>query len=277
MSSEEIQDGDGADERLVGRRALLAAAATGLLAACAAPLPTTSASGSATTAPRGAAASSRASSSPPAPTSSPSAEGPAREVVHGDRSVDAVALTFHGAGDTRLATGVLDLAARRGARISVLAVGTWLSTAPEVARRIVADGHDLGNHTLHHRPMAHMDQTAAYVEIEAGRRAVQRFTGEPGWFRPSGTPHATPAILAAAGRAGYATSVSFDVDPRDYEDPGAAAVARRVLATVQPGSIVSLHLGHAGTLAALPSILDGLAGRGLRAVTLTELLVGVRP
>ncbi len=67
-------------------------------------------------------------------------------------------------------------------------------------------------------------------------------------------------LAAAAGRVGYRTVVAFDVDPADYRDPGAALVASRTLAAVQRGSIVSLHLGHEGTVQALPAILDGLAG-----------------
>jgi len=57
-----------------------------------------------------------------------------------------------------------------------------------------------------------------------------------------------------------------------YRDPGAAEVASRTLAHVRPGSIVSLHLGHSGTVAALPKILAGLATKNLQPVTLSWLL-----
>jgi hypothetical protein len=53
---------------------------------------------------------------------------------------------------------------------------------------------------------------------------------------------------------------------------GPDAVVSTVLGLTQPGSIISLHLGHPGTVAALPAIMRGLARRGLRPVTLTELL-----
>ena len=60
--------------------------------------------------------------------------------------------------------------------------------------------------------------------------------------------------------------MSYDVDSLDYTDPGPDAVVATVLGSVRPGSIVSLHLGHPGTVTALPAILRGLAGRGLRPV-----------
>ena len=72
--------------------------------------------------------------------------------------------------------------------------------------------------------------------------------------------------------AGDATIAGFDVDPADYSDPGAGAVADRTIAAVQPGSIVSLHFGHSGTIDALPPILDALSRRNLRPVNLSALL-----
>ncbi len=214
---------------------------------------------------------------PASPSTSHSAGSPATEVTHGPRTAQSVALTFHGAGDPALAQRILAAAEKAGSHVTILAVGTWLQQYPAVADRILRGGHELGNHTLHHRPMRLMDESTAYAEIVGGQRLVHGYTASPTWFRPSGTPHATPHILAAAGRAGYRTSLSFDVDPADYTDPGSSAVVSRVLASVKAGSIVSLHLGHAGTATALPKILDGLKARGLAAVTVSALLPGVSP
>jgi peptidoglycan/xylan/chitin deacetylase (PgdA/CDA1 family) len=145
-----------------------------------------------------------------------------------------------------------------------------------MAKRILDAGHELGNHTYRHLTMPSLSANVDDSEITRCADVLRRLTGTQGkWFRPSGTVHATPTILAAAGRAGYANSLSYDVDPSDYEDPGAAAVASRVLAKVSAGSIVSLHLGHAGTVQAMPQILDGLKGRGLRAVTMSSLMGAV--
>ena len=271
------------------RRALLSLGAVAALAACSSGTP--DAVGATSARPNGDAAtpdagsgspSSQASSSPSAgssgtPNPSSSAGGPATEVVHGDRGSTHVALTFHGAGDPRLAQGILAAAKAGGARITVLAVGTWLQSYPAMGHAILDEGHELGNHTWHHRPMRQMSESSVYAEIVGGQRVVATYTSAPTWFRPSGTPHSTPAILAAAGRAGYRTSLAFDVDPRDYADPGTSLVVSRTLAAVRGGSIVSLHLGHAGTVAALPKILEGLASRGLTPVTVSTLLEGVRP
>jgi peptidoglycan/xylan/chitin deacetylase (PgdA/CDA1 family) len=172
-----------------------------------------------------------------------------------------------------MADGLLTEAERAGARVTVLAVGTWLEQYPQMARRILLGGHDLGNHTLHHLDIAAMDASGAYAEIAGCALRLRSLTGSIGrWFRPSQTQDATPLIERTARKVGYRTCVSYDVDSLDYTDPGPDAVVATVLGSVRPGSIISLHLGHPGTVAALPTILHGLARQGLRPVTLTGLL-----
>jgi len=218
----------------------------------------------------------RPSPGPPARPSTPPSQASLSlpgEVRHGPRDRDQVALTFHGQGDSRLVTGLLDELGRGGARVTVLAVGTWLAANPGLGRRVVADGHDLGNHTQHHADIKTMKPQLAYAEISACAEEVRAVTGSIGrWFRPSQTRYATATIKAAARRAGYPTCLSYDVDPRDFTDPGASAIASATLAAIRPGSIVSLHCGHEGTVAAIAPILAGLRTRGLRPVTASELL-----
>ena len=272
----------------VGRRALIGgglASAVGLgLAACSTngsevdgPAPSSSATAGSPAAP---APSSVPKPGTSAPTSSPAQapsvpavlRTPGDDIRQGSSSVPAVALTFHGAGDPALTHRALQILSDHGAHVTVFAVGTWLSDHPELGRAIVAAGHDLGNHTWSHQTLPRLSAAAATAEIEKGAKAVAAIDGSsPYLFRPSGTPTSTPTIRAAARASGYARCISFDVDPADYQDPGSAAVAARTLDAVRAGSIVSLHLGHPGTIEALPTILAGLASRGLHAVTMTRL------
>ncbi len=199
--------------------------------------------------------------------------GPASEIAHGPRTRSEVALTFHGAGDPALAAGILGVLAAAHARVTVLAVGNWLSAHRDLAGRITGSGHELGNHTWTHPVLATLGGAAVRVEIERCRDLLLELTGTAGGhFRQSGGAHSTPLIRALAGAAGYPVCLSYDVDSLDYTDPGPMAVRRNVAAAVRPGSVVSLHLGHPGTLAALPGILADLTARGLRPVTATTLL-----
>ena len=248
------------------RRAVLAAFAAGLAGCSASRTPERAAHRP--PAATGEAATPGAESTPPRDT-----PGPAREIVHGPRTRQLVSLTFHGSGDPALARTLLDTAEAHGASITVFAVCSWLEANPSLARRIRDGGHGLANHTYTHPALSALSPAALLAEVSRARDVLQRLTGSDGtYFRPSQMDRATPAVLSAAGAAGYRISLAFDVDPHDYRDPGAAAVQSRTLAGVQPGSVVSLHLGHPGTVQALPGILGGLSQRGLRPVTVHDLL-----
>ncbi len=249
------------------RRSILAAGALALAAACgkgrsrgqaASTVPTTTGSSSTTT-------------TTAAPT------GPARFIVSGPTTKPRVALTFHTDGDLTLAAQLLDVLASRKTVITSFVVGQWLDANPTWAKRLLDAGHELANHTYTHPTFSSLTPAAMSTEIVRCRDVLIRLTGSGGrYFRPSGTDDGftspSAAGLDAAGAAGYPVVLGYDVDPLDYQDPGGTAVAQRTLATVRAGSVVSLHFGHAGTIAALPTILDGLAQRGLTPVTVSQLL-----
>ncbi len=195
------------------------------------------------------------------------------EIAHGPRDRPRVALTFHGNGDPAAARAVLAAAEKAGARVTVLAIGSWLDAHPDLARRILDGGHELGNHTQRHLAINDLPEAEAYAEITGCAQRLKRLTGSIGtWFRPSQTQHATPLVQKLAQRAGYPHVLSYDVDSLDFTSPGAAAVIRTVTGTIRPGSVVSLHFGYADTVDAMPPLLEELARRKLRAVTTTELL-----
>ncbi|MFD4033584.1 polysaccharide deacetylase family protein [Streptomyces sp. NPDC058637] len=195
------------------------------------------------------------------------------QIEHGPRDRPGVALTFHGRGDPVLARTVLAEAERAGARLTVLAVGSWLDEHPCMARRILDGGHDLGNHTQNHLDINAMDEARAYAEINGCAQRLRRLTGSIGtWFRPSRTRYATPLVQDLARRAGYPHVLSYDVDSLDFTSPGVAAVTRKVAGELRNGSVVSLHFGYRDSVAALPLLLTEISRRQLRAVTATELL-----
>ncbi len=210
---------------------------------------------------------------PTAATATPAPGQPAVEVGNGPRTGNAIALTFHGAGDGALARELLALVDRAGVTVTVLAVGTWLQQQPATARAFLASGHELGNHTMNHLEMKQLSAATAEREIEGCRAELEKVTGSPQrWFRASGTQHTTARIRAAAGRAGYQRCLSYDVDGLDWQDPSAATVTAAVLDGATAGSVVSLHLGHRVTVEALPAILTGLRRKRLTAVGVSQLL-----
>ncbi|MEU2574060.1 polysaccharide deacetylase family protein [Streptomyces anulatus] len=269
----------------MGRRDVLGAGAGALAAALAAGCARSDGAGgaagpAAVTRPPGTAPVAPASSGAPAPAASrAAAPAPHRfpglpfRIAHGPRDRPRVALTFDGRGAPDLARAALARCEQAGARVTVLAVGTWLAEHPGLARRILDGGHEIGNHTEHHVDLASLDEHAAYEEIAACARRLRRLTGSIGtWFRPSPTAYASPLLQRLAQRAGYPHVLGCDVESLDHAATRVAAVTRKVAGELRNGSVVELSLGRRVTVDALPLLLAEIGRRGLHAVTATELL-----
>lgn len=195
------------------------------------------------------------------------------DITHGPRTRNEVALTFHGAGSTAYAKAILAEVAKANAGISVLVVGTWLKEFPEMAKVILDGGHDLGNHTMTHPVLTQLPLAKVEAEINKCDAILKKLTGHKGaWFRPSGTLKSNATIRTAAGRAGYKNCITYDVDSLDYTDQSTSATVKTVERLVKPGSIIGMHFGHVHTIKAIPLILADLQAKGLKPVTLTQLL-----
>jgi peptidoglycan-N-acetylglucosamine deacetylase len=193
-------------------------------------------------------------------------------LAHGPRDRRAVALTFDD-GPGALTADLLEVLAAAGARATFNVLGSRVRGREELLARTLAGGHELGSHAERHERLAGRPLDA-YLQLlrtnAALRTAVD--TGPRIFRAPYGSVSA--GVVRAARLAGL-TTVGWDVDPRDYETPGADAIHARVAATVRPGSIVLLHDDRralAQTVTATERILATLAARGLSAVTVSELL-----
>jgi peptidoglycan/xylan/chitin deacetylase (PgdA/CDA1 family) len=198
-------------------------------------------------------------------------------VSNGPRDVPAVAITFDDGPNDPFSLGIAEVLESRGARGTFYLVGAAIDRDPGIVRSLVERGHQVGNHSYHHDYWRWLDPR--YPELDRTQAAFERAVGGcPTTYRP---PHGqrTPFISALVAAAGMQT-ITWDVSAMDWTLTDGDEVARRVLDRVQPGSIVLLHDGLDGVpdanrqvvLDALPIILDGLEERGLRAVTVDELV-----
>ena len=198
------------------------------------------------------------------------------DISHGPRGGKKVALTFHGAGDPKIATDLLNILSTSGTHVTVFAVGTFLKSNPEFAKKILDGGHDLGNHTMTHTQMKTISAKRVDSEISECAALLKKLTGNHGaFFRPSGTQYSTPLIRKTAQKYGYKNCISYDVDSLDYQDPGKAAVISNINKGIKGGSIISLHFGHQNTIDALPTVIENIKTKGFEPVTLSELIGNV--
>jgi peptidoglycan-N-acetylglucosamine deacetylase len=199
-------------------------------------------------------------------------------VLHGSPGQRMVALTFDD-GPSGRTPAILGVLAHHHAHATFFVVGRATRGMEPVLRHIAASGSEIADHTYSHADLLHLGLPGRTRQLRWTRSLVERATGtRPRFFRP---PYgATGPAVNRLGRSLGMIPVLWSVDSRDWQLPGTKAIVRRVLANVEPGSIILLHDGGGDrreTLRALPAILRALARRHLQPVTLSRLLSQVPP
>lgn len=184
-----------------------------------------------------------------------------------------VALTFDDGPWPVQTEQILNILKAEEIKATFFVIGKQAYRYPLVMRRIVAEGHVVGNHTQGHMILDKVSRPAVRQQIADGQTAVQKTTRtRPKWFRPPGG-HLSAAVGAEMQRYGLSL-VMWSVDPQDWREPPAGALGAELLRTIKPGSIVLLHDGggtRTGTVGALPFVIHELKRQGYTFVTLDEL------
>ncbi len=136
----------------------------------------------------------------------------------------------------------------------------------------------IGNHTWTHPHLTTLSNSAIVTELTNTQNTIKQTIGyTPTLFRPPyGEYNAN--VLAVTGQVGLPSTILWNCAPLDWEMPPPAVIASRVLNNISNGSIILLHDGggdRSNTVAALPIIIQGLQARGLRLVTVPQLLADI--
>lgn len=180
-----------------------------------------------------------------------------------------VALTYDdgpGPGTGRL----LDVLGGHRARATFFSTGTNASAYPELLRRMMREGHLVGNHTWSHRDLTSLTDSKATDQIDRAQCAITRAIGQvPGLLRP---PYGVTdgRTASVAGRLGL-TLVGWSVDTGDERGADAKTVADRAVAGAGRGSVILLHDVRGSAVEATPDILRRLGRKGYTFVTVPEL------
>ncbi|MFF4377992.1 bifunctional polysaccharide deacetylase/glycosyltransferase family 2 protein [Kitasatospora sp. NPDC001547] len=191
-----------------------------------------------------------------------------------------VALTFDDGPDPTWTPRVLDVLRREGVRATFFVVGTQAAAHPDLVRRIVAEGHQIGVHTFTHTDLGAAPDWRRSLELRETQLVLAGSAGvTSSLLRPpySSSPDALDDrawdAVREAGRAGYLTVLTTQ-DSEDWRLPGAERIARTLDdAPAGPGRIVLLHDAggdRSQTVAALTTELPRLKARGLRFTTVSE-------
>ncbi len=187
-----------------------------------------------------------------------------------------VALTFDDGPDNHYTPQILDILAQKGVRATFFLIGKRLTEAPQVVRRIIADGHDIGNHTFNHPNITLFTYREIDSELRTADRELERFgVKRSGMFRP---PYGAVGVSSVEPlrSSGYKLYL-WSVDSLDWRGLTREQVINNVVHYAANGSVVLFHSAGgpgedlSGTVAALPAIIDDLHAKGFRFVTLREM------
>jgi cellulose synthase/poly-beta-1,6-N-acetylglucosamine synthase-like glycosyltransferase/peptidoglycan/xylan/chitin deacetylase (PgdA/CDA1 family) len=197
-----------------------------------------------------------------------------------------LALTFDDGPDPDWTPKILDILKAKGVHASFFIIGENAEANPDIVQRLVAEGHDVGNHTFTHPNLGDITASLVTLEINATQRLFEALTGRSmrlfrapflGDAEPSTSDEIVPIEIAQS--MGY-VSVGLHVDPNDWQEPTAEEITERVLEQVSDanpevsGHVILLHDSggdRSQTVAALPGLIDALRAKGYDLVPVSEL------
>jgi peptidoglycan-N-acetylglucosamine deacetylase len=197
-----------------------------------------------------------------------------------------VALTFDDGPDPQWTPQILDILKSEKVTATFFIIGQNGQANPGLVKRIVAEGHEIGNHSYTHPNLGEIPGRITELELNATQRLIESLTGRStrlfrapyfGDAEPQTPDEVEPAAIA--NRLGYII-VGLRVDPDDWAIPGTDAIVERTLAGIENpnlderGQVVLLHDGggdRAQTVAALPKLIDKLRAGGYRFTTVSRL------
>ena len=190
----------------------------------------------------------------------------------GRKDLKIIALTFDDGPQPQNTPRLLDMLKQRNVKATFFAIGRSVDLYPKIAKRIVDEGHEIGNHTYTHGNLSKMDEAGIRKELDRGRDAIIRATGvSPRLVRPPYGALYSNQRQWVLDNYGYPT-ILWNVDPMDWKVRNADIVSSRLIKGANQGGILLAHDLHKTTIDAMPRTLDALLSQGYKFVTVSELI-----
>jgi peptidoglycan/xylan/chitin deacetylase (PgdA/CDA1 family) len=212
---------------------------------------------------------------PPAPEPPPAPRKPSYNSCN--VSGTQIAITFDDGPHPKLTPRLLDMLKERGVKATFYVIGQNVVQYPEIMQRMVAEGHEIGNHSYTHPALPKIGAAKVTEEITKTNEAIMQACGvKPTTMRP---PYgATNAAITKRLNDEFGLAViMWSVDPLDWKIRKASHVSNHILQNTKSGAIVLAHDIHPSTIDAMPAALDGLISKGHKFVTISELIAMDRP
>lgn len=192
-------------------------------------------------------------------------------IYYVDTTENKVAISFDASWGSEYTETILDILRENEIKTTFFLTGFWIEKYPELVKKIVAEGHELGNHTWTHPHLNTLDKTSITTELERVHSALTDLGGkEPHLFRPPFGEY-SDKVIEAADALGYQT-IQWSIDSLDWKDLDEGAIIERVNGNLHPGAIVLFHNNGRYTTDALPEIIAFAKENNYEIIPISELL-----
>lgn len=184
-----------------------------------------------------------------------------------------VSLTFDDGPSGETTPQLLKTLKEKNVKATFFNLGQNAKEHPEILKQIIADGHELANHSYDHPVLTSLSLDAVKKQIRETSKILYLATGKlPHYVRP---PYG--AVNAQTADAIGLPIIQWNVDSADWELKNAQRIQQRVLDNTYNGSVILLHDIHQFSVDAVPGIIDGLRAKGFEFITLEEMFGGTKP
>jgi peptidoglycan/xylan/chitin deacetylase (PgdA/CDA1 family) len=215
----------------------------------------------------------------PQPTTSPCDTPPrvqpvsSAEIDSGNAGRPRIALTFDAGGPSDPTSRILDILAKYQVRVTFFVTGDWANQNPDLVRRIHGDGHEIGNHTMHHPDLKTLPNEQVCNELNQAEQVISTLTGvttRPYYRPPYGSRDGRVRGLAA--HLGYRT-VYWTVDTLDWQTTATPdSITKIVMDHLSNGVIILMHAGSQVESQTLDGLMTKIEQAGYQIVSLTAVL-----
>ena len=179
-----------------------------------------------------------------------------------------VALTFDDGPDPELTPKTLEILKKHKIKATFFMMGSHAAENPDVVKKVVKEGHEVGNHSWSHPNLQAVDAATALQEVNDTTTTLEKITGKPiKLFRPPYGNY-TPALLDAENLS----FIMWSVDTLDWKSHDPDAILKEVKNQIKPGGIILMHDIHKESVESLDAVIEYLKEQGYEFATVSDLL-----
>lgn len=200
-------------------------------------------------------------------------------LLRGNPNLPYMSLTFDDGGSPEYVRSVLNTLEKYQVRATFFFVGPFIESNPELMKQLVAQGHEMGNHSYSHPEFTRISAQSIQNELAKTAAAFKNVTGtnmKPYVRPPYGAQNAS--VRQVLANAGYTHTVLWNVDTNDWRGKTTSQLINHVLSHAGNGNIVLMHTTkNSNAYRALPAMIEGLQKKGYQLVTISDLIANRGP